>query len=132
LPRSREEANALRPFAVAFAARTGRIDTQQPPTEKMMHNPIAETTDRLQGSVDRMAQSAHRAVDRVADRAVPAIDHVRNTAERTTDLIGAGVDELVRRQDMLRSTVSDQVRAHPLAVVGTALLLGLLLGRLSR
>lgn len=97
-----------------------------------MHNPIAETTDRLQNSVDRMAQSAHRAVDRVADSATPAIDSVRSTAERATDLIGAGVDELVRRQDMLRSTVGNQVRAHPLAVVGTALLLGLLIGRMTR
>lgn len=97
-----------------------------------MQNPIAQTTDRLQDSVDRMAQSAHRAVDRVADRATPAIDSVRHTAERATDLIGAGVDEIVRRQDMLRTTVGDQVRAHPLAVVATALLLGLLLGRLTR
>jgi len=97
-----------------------------------MQNPIAETTDRLQDSVDRMAQSAHRAVDRVADRATPALDHVRHSAERATDLIGAGVDELVRKQDALRDTVSSQVRAHPLAVVGTALLLGLLLGRLTR
>ena len=97
-----------------------------------MQNPITETTDRMQGSVDRMAQSAHRAVDRVADRATPAIDSVRSKAERATDLVGAGVDELVRRQDMLRHTVTDQVRAHPLAVIGTALLLGLLIGRMTR
>ena len=97
-----------------------------------MQNPIAETTDRMQGSVDRMAQSAHRAVDRVAGRATPAIDSVRSKAERATDLVNAGVDELVRRQDMLRSTVTDQVRAHPLAVIGTALLLGLLIGRMTR
>lgn len=97
-----------------------------------MQDSMAHTTDRLHGSVDRVAQSAHRAVDSVVDRAAPAVDQVRHTAERATDLIGAGVDELVRKQDMLRTTVGNQVRAHPLAVVGTALLLGLLLGRLTR
>lgn len=96
-----------------------------------MQNRIAETTDRVQGSVDRMAQSAHRAVDRVVDRASPAIDSVRSSAERATDLIGAGVDELVRKKDVLRNTVTDQVRTHPLAVVGTALLLGWLIGRMT-
>lgn len=96
-----------------------------------MHNRIAETTDRMQGSVDRMAQSAHRAVDHVVDRASPAIDTVRSKAERATDLIGAGVDEFIRQKDVLRNTVTGQVRTHPLAIVGTALLLGWLIGRIT-
>ena len=96
-----------------------------------MQNRIAETTDRVQGSVDRMAQTAHRAVDRVIDQASPAIDSVHSTAERAIDLVGAGVDEFVRQKDMLRSTVTAQVRTHPLAIVGTALLLGWLIGRVT-
>ena len=95
-------------------------------------NPTAESADRMHSSVDRISRTAHQAVDRVAERAGPAVDQMRNAAERATDVVGAKLDDLSAMQEEWMESMRDQVRTHPLAVVGFAVLAGLLLGRMIR
>ncbi|MGH6753912.1 MAG: hypothetical protein ACREDP_17290 [Bradyrhizobium sp.] len=99
----------------------------------METNVVGNTAkDRVQSSVDRAAQGAHEALDRVAAKAGPAIDRVRDSAVAASDRIHAKMDDLSVKQDELMMAARDRVRAHPLAIVGGAVLLGLLLGRLTR
>jgi len=95
-------------------------------------NTTAESTDRLQGTVDRMSRGAHQAVDRLAERAGPAVDQMRNAAERATEVVGSKIDEFSTMQDEWMDSMREKVRSRPLAVVGIAVLAGLLLGRLMR
>lgn len=92
----------------------------------------ANVGDKAHGTVDRVAETAHQAVDRIAAKAAPAIDRMRNSAADAADTLSARVDDLAAMQEELAATLRDQVRAHPLAVVGIAVLAGMLLGRLSR
>lgn len=97
-----------------------------------MNPTVAEGADRLHGSVDRLMQGAHQAVDRLATKASPAIDQVRSAATHAGEAVGARLDELGEIQDQWMDSMRDQVRAHPLAVVGVAVLAGLLIGRITR
>ena len=95
-------------------------------------NTTAETSDRVQGAVDRMTRSAHQAVDRIAERAAPAVDQVRSAAERATDVVGSKIDEFSTMQDEWMESMREQVRSRPLVIIGAAVLAGLSLGRLMR
>jgi ElaB/YqjD/DUF883 family membrane-anchored ribosome-binding protein len=90
------------------------------------------SSDRLHSTVDKAAQSAHQAVDRMAAKAGPAVERVREKAMQATDTLHAKMDDLSVMQEQWMGTMRDQVRAHPLAVVGAAVLAGLLIGRLMR
>ena len=90
------------------------------------------SSDRLHSTVDKAAQSAHQALDKVASKAGPAVERVRERALQASDTLHAKMDDLSVMQEQWVGTVRDQVRAHPLAVVGAAVLTGLLIGRLMR
>ncbi len=93
---------------------------------------MSNAPDRAHGAVDRVAQTAHQAVDRIASKAAPAMERMRASATSAADSMQSRVDDLSVLQEQWTESARDQVRAHPLAVVGLAVLAGLLLGRLSR
>lgn len=93
---------------------------------------MSNTSDKAHGTVDRIAQTAHQAVDRIASKAAPAMERMRGSATDATESMQAKMDDLAMMQEEWAESARDQVRAHPLAVVGLAVLAGMLLGRLSR
>jgi ElaB/YqjD/DUF883 family membrane-anchored ribosome-binding protein len=93
---------------------------------------MSNAPDRAHSAVDRVAQTAHEAVDRIASKAGPAIDRVRSSATTAADSMQSRMEDLTVMQEQWAESMRDQVRAHPLAVVGLAVLAGMLLGRLSR
>src|SRR5262245_46270625 len=93
---------------------------------------VTEGADRLHGSVDKIAQSAHEAVDRIASRAAPAVDQMRSAATHASEAMSDRLDRFTAVQDEWIDSAREQVRAHPLAVVGLAVLAGLLVGRIMR
>lgn len=93
---------------------------------------MSNVPDRAHGTVDRVAQTAHQAVDRIASKAAPAMERMRSTASDAADSMQSRMEDLTVMQEEWTESMRDQVRAHPLAVVGLAVLAGLLLGRLSR
>jgi ElaB/YqjD/DUF883 family membrane-anchored ribosome-binding protein len=93
---------------------------------------MSNAPDRAHGAVDRVAQTAHQAVDRIAAKAAPAVERMRNSASTAADSMHSRMEDFSAMQDEWTESMRDQVRAHPLAVVGLAVLAGMLLGRLSR
>jgi ElaB/YqjD/DUF883 family membrane-anchored ribosome-binding protein len=93
---------------------------------------MSNAPERAHGAVDRVAQTAHQAVDRIASKAAPAVERMRSTAMDAADSMQSRMDDLTVMQEQWAESMRDQVRAHPLAVVGLAVLAGMLLGRLTR
>ncbi len=92
----------------------------------------AQAADRAHSTVDRVAQGAHDTVDRLASKAAPLLDRARTTAADAQDTLYAKYDDFMAMEEEWAESARDQIRAHPLAVVGIALVAGLLIGRLSR
>jgi ElaB/YqjD/DUF883 family membrane-anchored ribosome-binding protein len=97
----------------------------------MMNQSVAD--DRMAASpMDRMTQGAHQTVDRLAERAAPAMDRMQQAAERAGDMMGEKFDEFSTMQEEWMESMREQVRTRPLAVLGVAVLAGLVLGRMMR
>ena len=93
---------------------------------------MSNAPERAHGAVDRVAQTAHQAVDRIASKAAPAMERMRSSATNAADSMHSRMEDFSAMQEEWSESMRDQVRAHPLAVVGLAVLAGMLLGRLSR
>lgn len=98
-------------------------------TAKM--NPT-QAADRAHSAVDRVAQGAHDTVDRLAAKASPMLDRARAATTDAQDTLYAKYDDFMAMEEEWVESAREQIRAHPLAVVGIALVAGLLIGRLSR
>ena len=95
-------------------------------------NPAAPFGDSRGDLVDRVARTAHATIDRLADTAGPYVNRLSDSLDSAGGRVqdGAGQVREVGNEwaDSLRLTV----REHPLAAVGAALAIGLLMARLSR
>ena len=91
----------------------------------------AQAAERAHSTVDRVAQGAHDTVDRVAAKAAPALDRARTAATDAQTTLYAKYDDFMAMEEEWADSARDQIRAHPLAIVGVALLAGLLIGKLS-
>jgi len=96
---------------------------------------VAETADavaeRTRGTVDRAAQTAHEAIDRLAAKAGPAIDRLRGTATSASETLRAKADQFGELEEQWVESARAYVRENPLAAVGIAVAVGLLLGKLT-
>lgn len=91
----------------------------------------AQAADRAHSTVDRVAQGAHDTVDRLAAKAAPALDRARAAAGDAQATLYTKYDDFMAMEEEWAESARDQIRAHPLAIVGVALLAGLLIGKLS-
>ncbi len=108
---------------------TGSMGTTSSSTGRVTAD---QTADRAHTTVDRVAQGAHDTVDRLASKAGPALDRARSAATDAKSTLYAKYDDFMAMEEEWAESARDQIRAHPLAVVGIALVAGLLIGRLSR
>lgn len=77
----------------------------------------------VSSSADETMGSAHAAVHRMAQAAHEAVDRLEQT-------LGAGSDRVMDWQHAYGEMARDQVRANPLAAVGIAFGVGVLVSRL--
>jgi len=91
-----------------------------------------QATDRAHSTVDRVAQGAHDTVDRLAAKAGPVLDRARTAASDAQATLYTKYDDFMAMEEEWAESARDQIRAHPLAIVGVAVLAGLLIGKLSR
>jgi ElaB/YqjD/DUF883 family membrane-anchored ribosome-binding protein len=96
---------------------------------------VADTADavadRTRSTVDRAAQSAHEAIDRLAAKAGPAIDRLRGSATSAGETLRAKADQFGQLEEQWVEGARGYVRENPLAAVGIAVAIGLLIGKLS-
>jgi ElaB/YqjD/DUF883 family membrane-anchored ribosome-binding protein len=86
---------------------------------------------RSHSAVDRVAQTAHDAIDRLAAKAGPAIERLRGSATTTGESLRARADQFGELEEQWVEQTRSYVRDNPLAAVGIAVAVGLLLGKLT-
>ncbi|OWQ92192.1 hypothetical protein CDN99_07580 [Roseateles aquatilis] len=82
--------------------------------------------------VNRVAEKAHATIDRLATQATPAVQHLQKSLEDTNELLHERADRLRTTGNEWCDGLRTSVREHPLAAIGTALAVGLLIARLTR
>ena len=94
--------------------------------------------DKTAAGIDRLSSGAHQAVDKTAagiDRlssgAHQAVDKVAQAATAAAEQIGQRSTELRARQMELTDAARECVRRHPMASIGIALGVGVLLSVLT-
>lgn len=82
--------------------------------------------------MDRVVRGAHETVDKLADKAKPQLQRLQEGAGSASESLHARVDQAREMGDEWAESLRATVREHPLAAVGTALALGLIIARLAR
>jgi ElaB/YqjD/DUF883 family membrane-anchored ribosome-binding protein len=97
----------------------------------------------LGAKVEGVAQAAHQATDKIAEKATAQVDQLRGTAHRAINSAADSAtsaaewastipDQAKQAQTRLTESACASIRAHPIASVAGALVIGYLLGRLAR
>lgn len=79
-----------------------------------------------------MAEGAHQTIDRLAEQAKPQVQRLQHTMAGTTGMLEERADQIRVMTDDWLESLRCRVRGKPLAAVGAALAVGLLVARLSR
>lgn len=101
-------------------------------------NPLSNTSPRGTGLPDgnelvsRAAQGAHETVDRLAEKAAPAVQKLESTVTHANEALHHQMERARELGDEWTDNLRGTVRESPLASVGVAFALGLLLARLTR
>lgn len=82
--------------------------------------------------VNRVAQSAHATIDKLAEHAVPHVQRLQDGVEGASEMLHERADQVRDLGTEWTETLRTTVREHPLAAIGTAVAVGLLLARLTR
>lgn len=93
---------------------------------------------RLGGSHDgpellrTVAEGAHQTIDRLADQVAPHVQRLQDNMADATEMLDARADQIRETTDVWLEALRGRVRENPLAAVGAALAIGLVVARLSR
>jgi ElaB/YqjD/DUF883 family membrane-anchored ribosome-binding protein len=80
----------------------------------------------------RVVENAHHTIDRLADRAAPHLGRLEEGVAGAGDRMHERADRLREAGDEWLEETRSSVRAHPLTAVGIAVVVGMMLGRMSR
>lgn len=89
-------------------------------------------TMRSDEMVDRAVQSAHQTVDQLAEHARPQLQRAEHGLERGSEMLQRGAEHAREVAGEWTDGLRVTVRQHPLTAIATALVCGLLLGRVAR
>lgn len=82
--------------------------------------------------MNRVVQGAHQTIDHLAGQAAPHVQRFEQKLAGADDMLHERADQLREMSDGYVRSLREGVRENPLAAVGVALLLGLLLARITR
>lgn len=82
--------------------------------------------------MSRVVQGAHQTIDRLAGRAAPHVDRLEEKLVDADQVLHERADQLREAGQGYVRNLRESVRENPLAAVGAALVLGLLIARLTR
>lgn len=92
---------------------------------------IDQAADAERDVMRRVVQGAHEAVDRIADKAIPAVERLRGTYNDAAESFKQRADQAIDLKDEWTESLRTAIREHPIAAVGTALALGVIIARLT-
>lgn len=96
----------------------------------------------MQGSTQGAGAAATRFAENIAEKAGTSLGELQHTAQQTMDRVteaasqaaqrlSAHSDELWAMQDRAMESTRNYVRAHPIAAIGIAIAIGLILSKLT-
>jgi ElaB/YqjD/DUF883 family membrane-anchored ribosome-binding protein len=88
-----------------------------------------ETAQRTDDLIGRIAQSAHETIDRLVESAAPHVNRLQESL--SGDALHQRADEMRDLRDEWTESLRSTVRENPLAAVGVALAVGVLVARLT-
>jgi len=92
---------------------------------------IDQAADAERDVMRRVVQGAHEAVDRIADKAIPAVERLRGSYNDATESLKERADQAMDLKDEWTESLRSAIREHPIAAIGTALALGVIIARLT-
>lgn len=81
---------------------------------------------------EKLGEQASSSANRIADAGHQMLDRASEAAASAADALSARSQEWARMQEQYMETTRNYVRENPLAAVGIALAIGVLLARLTR
>ncbi len=125
---------------MATTAETTQFPTSEAPRPDLTHRPAPGSTASPNGSgpsssgelMSRVVQGAHQTIDRLAGHAAPHVDRLEEKLVSADHALHERADQLRDVSEGVVRNLRDSVREHPLAAVGVALALGLLIARITR
>jgi len=126
------------PFPTSSSTTTpsGReaLDTPGDPRQEPVHLDDAVQTGAASADdlIARIARTAHETIDRLAETAAPRVNRLQESVSGLGDSLQARADHAREVGDEWAEAVRGTVRENPLAAVGVALAVGVLIARLSR
>lgn len=82
--------------------------------------------------IERTTSAAHAAIDNLANRADVTLRKVRDMASRASGRFQRGCESYSAWEDERVEEARERIRARPLTAVALGVLIGCLLGRISR
>lgn len=82
--------------------------------------------------LDRVVETAHQAIDRLADTAAPHVQRLQQGMASAGDALHQRADQAREMGDEWAESLRCTVRENPLAAVATALVVGVLIARLTQ
>ena len=92
---------------------------------------IDQAADAERDVMRRVVQGAHEAVDRIADKAIPAVERLRGTYNDAAESLKERADQAMDLKDEWTESLRTAIREHPIAAVGTAVAIGVILAKLT-
>lgn len=96
-----------------------------------VNNPtIAKVADQARAATDNVAEKATSAITAARDSVRDSVDSVAARADAVSRRVSEGIETVRRRPNDLLDAGAEYIRARPYAMVGFALAIGYLVGRL--
>ena len=98
--------------------------------ESVSNPSIAKVADQARAATDNVAERATSAITSARDSVRGSVDAVAARADAVSRRVSEGIESVRRGPNDLLDAGAEYIRARPYAVVGAALALGYLVGRL--
>lgn len=125
------------PFPTSSAETDRPLQADAPMTGTLPRAGDAAVADAARDSaagaedlIGRIAQSAHETIDRLAETAAPHVNRLQETL--SGDALHQRADDVRELRDEWTESLRCTVRDNPLAAIGVAVAVGILIARLSR
>jgi ElaB/YqjD/DUF883 family membrane-anchored ribosome-binding protein len=126
--------NEHMPFAPTIARsddRPGATPALLRADEAAPATPSGAADTRSSELLGKVVRSAHQSLDRLAESAAPSLDHLEQSVTGAAEALQARGEHWRETGDAWAEDVRRTVREHPLAALGIAVAVGMLLSRLS-